>query len=169
MVEKSSSDRLNEVIAQLTPNQLRFVVARQNFTSDKEAAEAIDLAPSTVYKWKPNTCVKEAIQLMAEDITSVAAAIRQRNLAKAMMVKVAALDNDDISIRQKAATEIIEWEMGKPAQKVDATHQGTGPGGKIEVKHSVEDATADILSKLAGIAATASSGGLPEESDATTD
>ena len=38
--------------------------------------------------------------------------VRKRNLLKAIMVKVAGLDSSDESIRQKVASELIEWELG---------------------------------------------------------
>lgn len=133
--ENYSSNRFSELLSQLTPNQLRFVVARQDYTTDKDTAEAIGISPDTVYRW--NGVVKEAIQLMAEDIVSTAAAIRKRNLAKAMMVKVAALDDPDVNVRQKAATEIIEGEMGRPTQRAQHEHTGAD-GGAIEVTLSAD-------------------------------
>jgi hypothetical protein len=119
---KSISEQLSEVLRTLSPNQVRFVVARQDYLSDKEAAEAVGLKPDTVYRWNGN--VKRAVQLFAEDIMSGAAAIRRKNLAKAMMVKAAGLDSNDESIRQKAATELIEWEMGKAQQRVQSEVSG---------------------------------------------
>lgn len=122
---KSISEQLSDVLRTLSPNQVRFVVARQDYLSDKEAAEAVGLKPDTVYRWNGN--VKEAVRLFSEDIMSGAAAIRRKNLAKAMMVKAAGLDSNDESIRQKAASEIIEWEMGKAQQRVQ--NELSGPGG----------------------------------------
>lgn len=133
--EKSISEQLSDVLKTLSPNQVRFVVARQDYLSDKEAAEAVGLKPDTVYRWNGN--VKRAVQLFAEDIMSGAAAIRRKNLAKAMMVKAAGLDSNDESIRQKAATEIIEWEMGKPSQRVQSEVSGPN-GGALEHRLIIE-------------------------------
>lgn len=112
--EKSISEQLDNILAQLTTDQIRFVIARQECATDKEAAEAIGIKPDTVYHWP--ALVKETVRLMAEDGLVVARHIRRRNLAKAMMVKVAGLDSGDERLRQNVATEIVEWEMGRAAQ-----------------------------------------------------
>lgn len=119
----------------LTPDQIRFVVARQGCPTDKEAAEQLEINPSTVSYWKrTGVPIDEALRLMALDGLVVAIYIRRRNLAKAMMVKVAGLDEDDASLRQRVATEIIDWEMGKPTQRQE--HTGTGEGGAIMIELS---------------------------------
>jgi hypothetical protein len=123
--EKSISESLSEVLAELTTDQLRFVVARQDYKSDKEAAEAIDLKPDTVYRW-PDV-VKEAVRLMALDATESSRQIRRRNLLKAMMVKIRGLDSNNEELRQKVATEIIEGELGKPKQQTELTGKDGGP------------------------------------------
>ena len=129
--KKSISEQLDSVLAQLSPDQIRFVVARQEFSTDTEAANAIGIKRDTVYHW-PGT-VKEAVRLMAMDGLVVARHVRKRNLAKAMLVKVGGLDSGDERLRQGVATEIIEWEMGKATQRSELS----GPeGGDIPVTHS---------------------------------
>lgn len=111
----------------MTPDQIRFVVARQEYPTDKKAAEQMDIKPNTVSYWKAKDVpLDEAVRLMALDGLTTALHVRKRNLAKAMMVKVGGLDSESEAARQKAATEIIEWEMGKAMQptKVD---------GKVEL------------------------------------
>jgi len=120
---KSTSDELDAVLAQLTTEQVRFVVARQEYATDKDAAEAIEISPSTVYKWP--AIVKDAVRLMAMDGLVTARHIRRRNLAKAMLVKVRGLDSNDEAIRQRVASEVIEWELGKAKQ----TTEHSGPDG----------------------------------------
>ena len=115
--EKSSSDALTQVLARLSVDQIRFIVARQEYATDKEAAEAIGVKPDTVYQWKHKGYpIDEAVRLMAMDGVIVATHLRRRHLAKAMAVKVAGLDDGDARLRQGVATEIIEWEMGKALQ-----------------------------------------------------
>lgn len=115
--KKYTSEQLADILAQLSIDQIRFVVARQECTTDKEAAEAIGLSPQTIYKWPD--IVRDAVRLMALDGASVALEIRRRSLAKAMMVKAAGLDTNDERLRQGVATEFIEWELGKASQPVD--------------------------------------------------
>ena len=130
--ENSTSGQLGAVLRQLTTDQIRFVVARQEYGTDKEAALAARLKPNTVYQWKSrdNAPIDEAVRLMAMDGIIAASELRRRNLAKAMSVKVAGLDEKNAKLRQDVATEIIEWEMGKATQKSEVS----GPdGGPIEL------------------------------------
>jgi len=112
--EKSISERLSEVLPQLTKDQLRFVVALQEYPTKKEAAEAIGLKPDTAYRW--NGIVEEAAGLMALESVESARIMNRKAVPKAMAVKIAALDSDNEVIRQKAATELIEWMTGKASQ-----------------------------------------------------
>lgn len=126
--EKSSSDQLEQVLDKLSIDQIRFIVARQQFSTDKEAAEEVELKPDTVYQWKhKGVPIEDAVRLMALDGLVVAQHIRRKNLAKAMLVKVAGLDLDDERLRQTVATEIIEWEMGKAKQTTELTGDDGGP------------------------------------------
>jgi hypothetical protein len=127
--KKSTSEQLTAVLEQLSPEQVRFVIARQDCTTDKEAAESIGVKPNTVYKW-PDV-VGEAVKLMALDGLVMAKHIRKRNLAKAMQVKVDGLDSGDERLKQGVATEIIEWEMGKAEQPLNVT---TPPVKEVIVK-----------------------------------
>lgn len=115
---------LAEIIKQLTSTQLRFVIARNDSKSDKEAAEIIGISPSTVRNWDNKEVVDEAVRLMLVDGVITARELRRRNLAKAMAVKVSGLDSVDEKLRQSVATEIIEWEMGKAQGSVDVTSKG---------------------------------------------
>jgi len=125
ITEKSTSEDIARIFPQLTHNQLRFVVAMVDFDSKRDAALAIGLKPNTVYRWSP--IVDEAIQLVNEDVAASALQVRKRNLLKAMLVKVTGLDSGDEAVRQKAATELIEWELGKAAQRQEITGAEGGP------------------------------------------
>ena len=141
-VRNCTSEALEGVLGELTTDQIRFAVARQECATDKEAAEAVGISVRTVYNW-PDV-VKDAVRLMAFDGLVVAAHVRRRNLAKAMQVKVAGLDDEDAGLRQRVATEIIDWEMGRPTQRQEVS----GPDGSaIEVQESRFDAA---LAKVFG-------------------
>lgn len=117
---REKQTRLREILAQLTKNQVRLVVALQEYPSTDEAAKAIRLSPKTVYNWKPEDrqLIEEAAQIMSVNVLEAALEIRRHNLVKAMAVKSAGLDSTSEVIRQKAASEIIEWELGKPNQPI---------------------------------------------------
>lgn len=130
--EKSSSERLGQILSGLTTDQIRYVVARQDVSTDKAAAKQIGVSPDAVSRWKyEKVPIDEAVRLMALDGLVMALHIRKRNLAKAMAVKVAGLNSDDEKVRQGVATEVIEWEMGKATQRKE--HSGPD-GGPIETK-----------------------------------
>lgn len=124
-IKKSTSDELSRVLSELSADQIRFVVARQEFSTDSEAAEAIGIKPNTVYNWPKN--VKEAVRLMAADGLTTAMHIRRRNLAKAMLIKASGLNSKDERIRQSASTEIIEWELGKATQRQELGNADDNP------------------------------------------
>jgi len=115
-IEKSTSDQLVEVLARLSTDQIRFVVARQEFSTDKEAADAVGVKANTVYGWKATAPIDDAVRLMAHDGLVTAQIIRRRALAKAMSVKVKGLDSENEIVAQRSSTEIIEWEMGRATQ-----------------------------------------------------
>ena len=130
---KLDTEELEAVCNQLTTDQIRFVVARQDHNSDKATAKFLGISPNTVKDWKyKGAPIDKAVQMMALDGLIVAASIRRRNLAKAMLVKIAGLDDDDDRLRQSVATEIIEWEMGKAQQSTKL--EGSGDNGEIEIK-----------------------------------
>jgi hypothetical protein len=136
-IEKSTSDALSEILPQLSKEQLRFVVASMDYPTKREAAEAVGIKPNTTYNWPP--IVDEAIRLMAIESTAGALAIRRLNLVKAMAVKVNALDSDDEKIRQSAATEIVEWELGKAQQKTTLQNpdgSNLAPANIITIVHN---------------------------------
>jgi len=112
---KSNSEALRAALAQLSTDQIRFVVARQHCDSDKEAAEECKIKVDTVYHW-PDV-VREAARLMAFDGVIVAAEVLRRNVAKAAMIKAQGLESKDERVRQDAATEILDREIGKPVQR----------------------------------------------------
>ena len=140
--EKSSSDELGQVLARLSTDQIRFVVARQEFSTDKESAQEIGVKPDTVYQWKHRGVpIDEAVRLMVADGLMVATELRRRNLAKAMAVKVAGLDEKDSRLRQGVATEIIEWETGKARQKIE---HGGDPDEPVRILIGGVDLVNDI-------------------------
>ena len=118
---KSTSDdaeRLEQLLEQLNTNQKRFIIARQEHTTDKEAALSIDISPDTVKNWKYNGApIDNIVALMANDGVVMALHLRRKALAKAMAVKVAGLDSENEKVRQDVATEVIEWELGKATQR----------------------------------------------------
>ena len=127
-VEKAMSEQLADILEQLSFDQKRFIIARQETSTDKEAAEAIGIKPETVYRWRQEQSpIDEALSLMAHDGLVMALHLRRKSLAKAMAIKVGGLDEEDNRLRQGVATEIIEWEMGKAGQKMELSGKDGEP------------------------------------------
>ena len=140
--EKSSSDELAQVLARLSVDQIRFVVARQEFATDKESAEEIGIKPDTVYQWKHRGVpIDDTVRLMALDGVLVASELLRRNLAKAAAIKVAGLDSENEKTRQDVSTEIMDRQMGKPTQRQEISGS---EGGAIVFEVKGIDLEADI-------------------------
>lgn len=142
--QKSISEQLAEVMASLSVDQLRYVAAMQQCASKKEAAEIIGIEPNTVYKWP--AVVEDAVRLTALDREGAAREIAKKNLVKAMMVKTKALDSDDEVLRQKVATEIIEWNLGKALQPI-----GGKDGGPIQTEDVTATTDTERLERLVAL------------------
>ena len=119
--EMTSPD-LEELLGLLSLDEIRFLIARSETTTDKDAAIAIGYSPRTVIGWPADRkeLIRQALRYMAQDGLVTALHLRRRNLAKAMAKKVAGLDNGDERIVQSVATEVIEWELGKATQKQES-------------------------------------------------
>ena len=143
--KEKQSIELENVIAQLSFNQLRFITERQYCATDKAAAENLGIKPNTVSQWKhEGVPIDKALELMAYDGVITAKQIRRRSLVKAMMVKVAGLDLTDDAIAQRVATEIIEWEMGRAMQPSQISGAGGGPVEFVQIEIGGINAKEDI-------------------------
>ena len=124
---------LEQILEKLSTDQIRFVIARIDTVTDKEAAERTNLNYGSIKQWpkERKELIDQACRLMAQDGLVTALHLRRRALARAMEVKLRGLDSRDERIRQAVATEIIEWELGKASQKIDLS-------GEIDVNYRHE-------------------------------
>jgi hypothetical protein len=113
---KQDEQRLKELLGTFSLVQLRYMVERMYTNSDKDAAMSAGISAETVKHWDNKAEVDEAVTLMRFDGVQTALEIRRRSLAKAMAVKADGLDYNDKRLRQSVATEMVEWELGRPTQ-----------------------------------------------------
>jgi len=125
MTEISTNNHISDTLRQLSKDQIRFVVALQEYPTKKEAAESIGINPAVTYRWPK--LVDEVAQMLALETLMAAKEMRKNALIKAMQVKIDGLECDDERIKQNVATEIIEAELGKAAQslEVNTKHEST--------------------------------------------
>ena len=116
----TTSNRLEEIKAQLSPDQLAFLAERVLCRTDKEAAENLGFGYSTVLSWHEKQMINEAVRLMLEDSLDLARDLLRRNLVRAAKVKVRGLESKKAALAQAAATEILDRFMGKPVQAINA-------------------------------------------------
>ena len=114
----------------LSHNQRRFVVAMRECSTKAEAAEAIGLTQSTVYRWPE--IVDTAIAMMDRHVKDAAISVLADAVAKAALIKVGGLDSDDEAIRLATSSEVLDRVLGRATQAVK--HEGTGDDGEIKVK-----------------------------------
>lgn len=114
----------DNIFSQLSKLQWRFVTAmvENPAFNKKEAAEHIGIKPETVYRWPDY--VDSAIDAARVNIHNAALGMRKQAVLQAVAVKVKLLESEDENIRSKAASEIIEWELGKATQPLDANLSG---------------------------------------------
>ncbi len=114
------------LLDQLSFDQKRFVIARQEYMTDREAAEAIGIRSNLPAEWKCRGApIDQVLDLMVHDGIVMALHLRRKALAKAMAIKAGGLDSNDERVRQGAASELIEWEMGKATQRSEVSGQVT--------------------------------------------
>lgn len=116
-----------DILNGLTTNQLRFLVARLDAKSDAEAARMIGMDEKTPVRWPEKKQIDLALELAAYDGAVLALTMRRKILPKAMAVKIAGLESKDEKVRQSAATELIEGELGKAVQKSELSGRDGGP------------------------------------------
>jgi len=120
---------LEQILEQLTVTQVRYVIARVDSITDKEACERANVNYGS-FRNAPREereLIDQAVRLMSQDGLITALHLRRRALARAMEIKLRGLDSHDERIRQSVATEIIEWEMGRAMQRQELSGKDGGP------------------------------------------
>ena len=115
-------DDLRTILDGLKDKQLAFVMARVSSVSTAEALRTCGIGKSAYYDWPEDErkyLEDVAFRLQRESATR-ALMIIQDAAVQAAEVKVQGLKNRDDRIKQAASTEILDRNLGKPTQKLDA-------------------------------------------------
>lgn len=130
----TENQHTDNIFSLLSDIQWRFVTAMIDNPSwsKREAAQHIGLLPDTVYRWPDY--VNAAILEARRNVHAAVVEMRKQAVIKAMAVKVRLLDSDDENVRSKAASDIIEWELGKASTKIS-----TEIDGKLQIEYIYPD------------------------------
>lgn len=132
MTNQETSTNVNEVqlfenYSHLTPDQWRFVTARLEEKSDKDAAFRIGINPSTVSRWENKKQIDNLLAEIQASTAIAAKAVLEKQVLKASMVLLGLLDSDDERIRIDAAKQVLDRVNGKPVNKNEVTGADGGP------------------------------------------
>lgn len=142
----SINNHISSILSQLTRDQLRFIVALQEHRTKKDAAISIGIDPIITYRWP--AIVNEAAKLLSIETLEVAREMRKKALTKAMNIKIEGLDSENERIKQDAATEIIEAELGRSPQAIDLTSKGKGLQDRTIRLEELNNDELNILTKI---------------------
>ncbi|MCS3707194.1 hypothetical protein GGP62_002181 [Salinibacter ruber] len=141
-IDSSEAD-FESLWERLSAAQKRYVVARQDHGHKKDAAEAVDLSPQTVYGW-PGYVEVAADRLLDNTKETIQAGL-QSAAGKAMVeLKQRLLEADDERTALKAVKYVIDQLEGKPTQKQEVDMQG-----EVEVESDSLDDAMDQLAQAA--------------------
>jgi len=109
----------------LTQKQKRFVMARQEHATKKEAAEAVGVAPRTTYSW-PKEVDWCADKLIDHQLDAVRADLRK--IARESMNELSDLasKSDDDRVRLQAIKYAIDQAIGKAKQTAEVENKQIG-------------------------------------------
>ena len=117
------------------------MIERSQVQTDKDGYIRAGMSKTTFYTW--TTERRDYLNTLARRLnTEVSIQILMELQAagrEAAQVKTDGLKSRNEQIRQRTATEVIEWLIGKPTQRVD---QKTEVSGKVELVVDWDD-TAD--------------------------
>jgi hypothetical protein len=136
-------DDLQTVLANLEDRRLDYVRARSLVNSDAQAYRDAGVSKAFFYSWPAEEREKlnELAQQLKRATVARAILVIQEAAEEAARVKVEGLKERDKRIRQAAATEILDRNMGRPKQGVDVTSGGEQLKIVIEYADSSSDDT----------------------------
>jgi len=133
-----NTSELSGILKQLTADQLKFVAARLNARTDKDAAETIGIPSQTVYNWSNKSAVDEAVKLAQLDTIEVARERLRRLLVTAIDVIEDEMKEDG-KHRLDAAKEVFDRVGLAIVRALDITSGGKSIFDLEEWKRNRQD------------------------------
>ncbi len=107
---------LSQVLTELDDREIDYVFARSDATSNQDGLKRANLS----WGWLRNRDVEKLNEIARQirvDTNFQAKRILKEAVAEAARIKTNALKHRDERIKQAAATEILDRELGKPTQR----------------------------------------------------
>jgi len=114
----------NEILGKATPEQAKWVMKRLGFNTDRAAAKAVGIHPTTVSRWDNKAELDRAVHLLLAEPREAALSILKDAVIEAATVKVDGLQKMG---KQAQATEILDRVLGRPMQRQEVTGADGGP------------------------------------------
>ena len=112
----------NKTLANATPEQARWVLARLTCTTDRAAARKVGIHPSTVSKWPNKPQLDRAVcDLLQTPVAAILEILQQHGMEAAQVLA----DELKHKNRLAAANSILDRILGRAAQPI--TGEGGGP------------------------------------------
>jgi len=119
-MDKGTLTDANKILANATPEQCKWVMARLATKTDREAAKRVNVHPTTVSRWDNKAELDRAVNLLLKEPREAALAILTDAVVDAARIKVSGLGSGG---KQQAATEILDRVLGKSTQRLE--HAGS--------------------------------------------
>lgn len=110
---------IRRLLSNMSPQQVTYAVALIYTKDHKDALLSCGISEETYKSWPENIqqdC-EEIANIVVFDTLVLSRRLLREAVLQAVLVKMAGLSSPDEEIRQKAATDIIEWELGKAGTK----------------------------------------------------
>jgi hypothetical protein len=130
---------VNGLLTGCSVEQRKWVMARLLTTSDAEAARAVGVHPATVCRWPNKSALDAAVDALLTDTALQAINMLAEAAPEAAAAKVAALRSHRDTVRQAAATEILDRTLGKAKQVQETTLTGA-----LRLDHTFDAALAKV-------------------------
>lgn len=101
----------------LTAVQWRFVAARLVARSDREAAEAIGIHPTTAAAWPNKREINDLLEHIAKDATRAAVALLGQRALEAATTVLESMNSEDAAVRLRAAQDVLDRTLGRAVQR----------------------------------------------------
>jgi len=137
------SDDFKALYRRLRPVERKYIRAYADLGRKDKAAEAVGMAPSTVYKWEEE--IHEAANHLNDKAVQTIEAGRDAQSTLAVEVMRSILEDEDVDdrVRFEAAKYIQDQQTGKPTRKSEVEVDGG-----LTLDADDEDAIDDALSHL---------------------